>query len=47
MNDKSKAGRAFMNIARRLAGEEVPFMEIGVDTGILNRISRMIRPGGD
>jgi septum site-determining protein MinD len=47
LDDKSRAGKAFNNIARRLAGEEVPFMEIGVDRGFLNRLSRMIRPGGD
>jgi septum site-determining protein MinD len=47
LDDKSKAGKAFRNIARRLAGEEVPFMEIGLDGGFLNRISRLIRSGGD
>lgn len=47
LDERSKAGRAFKNIARRLAGEEVPFMEIGVEGGFLNRLSRMIRPGGD
>jgi len=47
LDDRSKAGRAFRNIARRLAGEDVPFMEIGVDGGFLNRLSRIIRPGGD
>jgi septum site-determining protein MinD len=47
LDGKSKAGLAFSNIARRLSGEEVPFMEIGPETGFLNRLSRIIRPGGD
>jgi septum site-determining protein MinD len=47
LDGKSKAGVAFSNIARRLSGEEVPFMEIGPETGFLNRLSRIIRPGGD
>lgn len=47
LDGKSKAGIAFSNIARRLSGEEVPFMEIGPETGFLNRLSRIIRPGGD
>lgn len=47
LDDRSKAGLAFRNIARRLAGEDVPFIEIGPDGGFFNRISRMIRPGGD
>jgi septum site-determining protein MinD len=47
LDGKSKAGMAFSNIARRLSGEEVPFMEIGPETGFLNRLSRIIRPGGD
>ena len=47
LDGKSKAGTAFTNIARRLAGEEVPFMEIGPESGFLSRISRIIRSGGD
>lgn len=47
LDGKSKAGTAFSNIARRITGEEVPFMEIGPETGFLDRLSRIIRPGGD
>ena len=32
---KSKAGQAFINIARRLNGEEVPFMTMEDESGIL------------
>jgi septum site-determining protein MinD len=43
---KSKAGLAFRNIARRLSGEEVPFLNMDHEGGFLNRLSRLIRPGG-
>jgi septum site-determining protein MinD len=38
---KSKAGTAFRNIARRLQGEEVPFMDMEKQGGFWERISRM------
>ena len=38
---KSKAGAAFRNIARRLQGEEVPFLEMEKQGGLWERISRM------
>ena len=44
---KSKAGRSFLNIARRLKGEDVPFDEINEKQGIFNRLSRMFRAGGE
>lgn len=47
MNGKSRAGQAFKNIARRIMGEDVPFMEISSNTGFFGRLSRLIRPGGD
>jgi len=46
LENKNKAGIAFRNIARRLTGEDVPFMEIDTESGLLDRISRFIRPGG-
>lgn len=46
LDGKSKAGQAFRNIARRLQGEEVPFIEINEQGGLLGRLSRLIRPGG-
>jgi septum site-determining protein MinD len=45
LNGKSKAGQAFRNIARRLKGEEVPFVDME-DEGFFGRISRLIRSGG-
>jgi len=41
LNENSKAGTAFRNIARRLIGEQVPFMELDANTGLLNRIAKL------
>ncbi len=38
---KSRAGQAFRNIARRIKGEEVPFMELDRQTGIWDRLQKM------
>ncbi len=46
LENKNRAGIAFRNIARRLTGEDVPFMEIDAESGLLDRLSRFIRPGG-
>jgi len=43
----SLAGQAFHNIARRLLGEEVPFLPLR-EPGLLNRLLRLVRAeGGD
>jgi len=47
LEDKSRAGKAFMNIARRLAGEEIPFLDLDEKQDFFHRLSKMIRPGGD
>jgi septum site-determining protein MinD len=46
LDPKSKAGQAFRNIAKRLCGETVPFMELDHSGGLFNRLSRIFRPGG-
>jgi len=46
LEGKSKAGVAFQNIARRLKGEQVPFLELEEKQDFLQRISRMLRAGG-
>ena len=46
LDGKSKAGQAFCNIARRLEGEEVPFLSMAETGGLLGRLSRIIRQGG-
>ena len=38
LDPKSRAGQAFRNIARRLKGEEVPFMDLDSGTGLWSRL---------
>ncbi len=38
---KSRAGQAFRNVARRLRGQEVPFMEVEKQAGIWDRLQKM------
>jgi septum site-determining protein MinD len=45
LNEKSKAGLAFLDIAKRLMGEEVPWMELDEKTGLLNRLGRFLSGG--
>lgn len=47
LDGKSAAGQAFRNIALRIKGENVPFLELETQGGLLGRISRLIRPGGN
>lgn len=46
LSDNSTAGRAFRNIAARLSGDEVPFLDLDADSGFLERISKFMRAGG-
>lgn len=46
LDGKSKAGLAFQNIARRLNGEQVPFISLEEKDGFFTRIGRMFRTGG-
>ena len=43
MDPGSKAGEAFRNIVARIEGEEVPFMSLDYDIGIMDRIKRFIK----
>lgn len=43
---KTKAGQAFNNIARRIRGEQVPFMTFEDNNGFFHKLTRMMRPGG-
>lgn len=47
LTDRSKAGQAFRNIANRLIGNEVPFMNLEEKGNIFSRLTRMIKAGGD
>lgn len=44
LDDKSRAGQAFRNIARRLNGETVPFMSLEDPRGLLQKLAdRLVR----
>ena len=42
LDGRSRAGQAFRNIARRLEGQEVPFLELE-DGGLMARLRRLMR----
>jgi septum site-determining protein MinD len=41
LNEHSRAGQAFRNIARRLNGENVPFMQLDESGNFLQRLARL------
>ncbi len=41
LNESSRAGVAFRNIARRLAGEQVPFMPLDEQSSFFQRLARL------
>jgi septum site-determining protein MinD len=45
-SDSSLAGQAFHNIARRMEGEDVPFLTLR-EQGVLERLLRFVRSEGD
>ena len=45
LNNKSLAGQAYQNIARRLMGEEVPLLDLDKGSGFFNRISSVFGSG--
>lgn len=47
LDGKSKSGQAFRNIASRLSGNEVPFINLEDSNGFFGRISRLMRSGGN
>jgi len=46
IDGRSKAGQAFRNIAKRIRGEQVPFLDLDERGGLFGKLSRLIRPGG-
>jgi septum site-determining protein MinD len=47
MDDRSRAGQAYRDIARRLRGEEVPFMSLEDNKGFFRKLAaRFARSGG-
>ncbi len=47
MDGKSRASEAFHNIARRLNGEKVPFLNLDQKEDFFRRLARMMRSGGN
>lgn len=45
LNENSKAGTAYRNIARRLTGEQVPFMQLESSGNFLQRIAKLFAGG--
>ncbi len=41
LNENSRAGMAYRNIARRIMGEKVPFMQLGDPPGFFKRLTRL------
>ena len=41
-DNKSMAGKAFNNIALRILGNEVPFLDLEVDEGFILKLIRLI-----
>jgi septum site-determining protein MinD len=46
LDGKSRAGQALRNIATRLRGNDVPFLELEETGGLFGRLTRLFRPGG-
>ena len=47
LDSRSRAGKAFRQIAQRLTGEQVPFDELEAKDGFFGRLSRLVKSGGD
>lgn len=47
LDGKSRAGQAFRNIARRLNGEQVAFMNLDENGSFLGRLKGLFSPGGN
>ena len=44
-NEKSGAGQAFRNIARRMMGDDVPLMDLNLNKGLFQKISKIFSSG--
>jgi len=42
LDNNSRAGQAYRNISRRITGEDVPFMNLEDDTGIMNKLKKLM-----
>ncbi len=42
LDNNSKAGQAYRNMARRISGEDVPLMDLEADTGFMSKLKKLI-----
>jgi len=42
LDNTSRAGQAYRNMARRIAGEDVPLMDLEADTGFMSKLKKLI-----
>lgn len=47
LNGKSSSGQAYRNIALRLQGMDVPFIDLNKSKGLFNRLTEFIKSGGE
>ncbi len=45
LDRNSLAGEAFMHIARRISGEEVPFMDLGANDSLMTKLKKLVGLG--
>jgi septum site-determining protein MinD len=45
LNEKSQAGRAFLNIGKRLLGEDIPWIELDQKAGLFMRLGKLFSGG--
>lgn len=46
LDTKSRAGQAFQNIARRIRGDKVPFLNLEENDGFFGKLGKLLRQGG-
>lgn len=42
LDNKSRAGQAYRNMAKRITGEDIPLMDLEADTGLVNKLKKLI-----
>ncbi|MDP3449846.1 MAG: septum site-determining protein MinD, partial [Anaerolineaceae bacterium] len=47
LDPKSKTGQAFKNIAKRLQGQTVPFMQLDDKGDFMSKVAGLFKQGGD
>lgn len=43
VGDSSMAGTAYMNICKRVMGEEVPFLDLNIKEGFLSKLGKLFK----